>query len=197
MGHRVRVMGHGLRLLCFGTVGALLTLWVVAQTHAQARQAPTVSGDRFAGLEWTFVRVRYGSWAENLVQFRRTYWSDPWAIDGPAAEQNLSRRLQTVTAIQVNDPIVLPLDDEQLWEYPWLYFAEPGNLRFTEAEIPIMREFLLRGLASSPPVDPLTLRSPEEEDRDGTGGESRDVCPEGDAADVLSRTHRPDAAQKL
>ena len=77
MGHGVRVMGHGLRLLCFGTVGALLTLWVVAQTHAQARQAPSVSGDRFAGLEWTFVRVRYGSWAENLVQFRRTYWSDP------------------------------------------------------------------------------------------------------------------------
>ena len=145
MGNRVRVTGHGLRLLCFGTAGALVTLWVVAQTHAQPRQAPTVSGDRFAGLEWTFVRVRYGSWAENLVQFRRTYWSDPWAIDAPAAEQNLSRRLQAVTAIQVNDPIVLPLGDEQLWEYPWLYFVEPGNLRFTEAEIPIMREFLLRG----------------------------------------------------
>ena len=106
MGHRVRVTGHGLRLLCFGTVGALVTLCVVAQPHAQARQAPTVSGDRFAGLEWTFVRVRYGSWAENLVRFRRTYWSDPWAIDGPAAEQNLSRRLQTVSAIQANDPIV-------------------------------------------------------------------------------------------
>ena len=37
MGHSVRVMGHGLRLLCFGTVGALVTLCVVAQTHAQAR----------------------------------------------------------------------------------------------------------------------------------------------------------------
>lgn len=104
-----------------------------------------MSGDRFAGLEWTFVRVRYGSWAENLVRFRRTYWSDPWSMDAPAAEQNLSRRLQTVTAIQVNDPIVLHLGDEQLWGYPWLYFVEPGNLRFIEAEIPIIREFLLRG----------------------------------------------------
>ena len=50
MGNRVRVTGHGLRLLCFGTVGALVTLWVVAQTHAQARQAPTVSGDRLRRL---------------------------------------------------------------------------------------------------------------------------------------------------
>ena len=128
MGHRVRVMGHGLRLLCFGTVGALVSLCVVAQPHAQARQAPTVSGDRFAGLEWTFVRVRYGSWAENLVRFRRTYWSDPWSIDAPAAEQNLSRRLQTVTAIQVNDPIVLHLGAEQL---------EPeGRPRAFEARMP-------------------------------------------------------------
>ena len=41
------------------------------------------------------------------------------------------------------------------------------------------------------------LRPAEEEDRDGTGGESRDVRPEGDAADVLPHTYRPDAAQKL
>ena len=134
----------------FGAVGALAVLWLVAgwlagPAHALLSQAPVVSGDRFAGLEWTFVRIRYNSWAENLVQFRRTYWSDPWAIDAPAAEQNLSRRLQTVTAIEVNDPIALPLDDEQLWEYPWIYFVEPGNLRFREDEVSIMREFLLRG----------------------------------------------------
>ena len=134
----------------FGAVGALAVLWLVAgwlagPAHAQPSQAPVVSGDRFAGLEWTFVRIRYSSWAENLVQFRRTYWSDPWAIDAPAAEQNLSRRLRTVTAIHVNDPIVLPLDDAQLWEYPWIYFVEPGNLRLREDEVSIMREFLLRG----------------------------------------------------
>lgn len=152
-------MGCGLRggrrlvpsaVLWFGAVGALAVLWLVAgwlagPAHAQLSQAPAVSGERFAGLEWTFVRIRYNTWAENLVQFRRTYWSDPWAIDAPAAEQNLSRRLQTVTAIQVNDPIVLPLDDERLWEYPWIYFVEPGNLRFREDEASIMREFLLRG----------------------------------------------------
>ena len=37
------------------------------------------------------------------------------------------------------------LDDERLWQYPWIYFVEPGNLRLTDSEVPILREFLLRG----------------------------------------------------
>jgi len=97
------------------------------------------------GLEWTFARIQYSSWEEQLRAFRARYWSDPWAIDGPAAEQNLSRRLGRVTSIQVNDPVTLTLGDERLWEYPWIYFVEPGNLRLTPTEVEILREFLLRG----------------------------------------------------
>ena len=97
------------------------------------------------GLEWTFVRIRYSSWEEQLRAFRAQYWSDPWAIDGPAAEQNLSRRLGRVTSIRVKDPVVLTLNDERLWEYPWIYFVEPGNLRLKPDEVEILREFLLRG----------------------------------------------------
>ena len=97
------------------------------------------------GLEWTFVRIRYSSPDDKLGAFRAQYWSDPWVIDGPAAEQNLSRRLGRVTSIKVNDPVVLTLDDERLFEYPWIYFVEPGNLRFTPSEVEIMREFLTRG----------------------------------------------------
>jgi hypothetical protein len=98
---------------------------------------------RLAGLEWTFARIRYSSW--NTDAFRARYWSEPWAIDGPAAEQNLSRRIKSVTAIQVGDPVVLTLEDPALWTHPWIYFVEPGMLRLTEAEVPILREFLLRG----------------------------------------------------
>ena len=97
------------------------------------------------GLEWTFVRIRYSSWEEQLRAFRARYWSDPWAIDGPAAEQNLSRRLGRVTSIRVKDPVVLTLADERLWEYPWIYFVEPGNLRLKPEEVGVLREFLLRG----------------------------------------------------
>ena len=91
--------------------------------------------DQLDGLDWTFVRIQYSSWEDTLRIFRATYWVDPWAVDGPAAEQNLSRRLGRVTSIHVNDPITLRLEDDRLWEYPWIYFVEPGNLRLTSDEV--------------------------------------------------------------
>ncbi len=106
-------------------------------------QIPHTGDERFAGLEWTFVRIRYHYVTEG--RFRLEYWGEPWAIDAPAAEQNLSRRLRSVTAIKVNDPIVLALDDPELWLHPWIYFVEPGNLHLTDADVPILREYLLRG----------------------------------------------------
>ena len=40
---------------------------------------------------------------------------------------------------------MLTLDDPSLWNYPWIYIVEPGNLRMKETEVAILREFLLRG----------------------------------------------------
>jgi len=53
--------------------------------------------------------------------------------------------VKTATAIQVEDPIVLPLDDPRLFQYPWIYFVEPGNLKMLDSDVTILREFLLRG----------------------------------------------------
>jgi hypothetical protein len=101
------------------------------------------SDPRFAGMRWRFTRIQYDG--HNANAFRARYWSDSWAIDGPAAEQNLTRRLKAVTAIDVGEPIVQRLEDPELFNNPWVYFVEPGTLRFKESEVPILREFLLRG----------------------------------------------------
>jgi hypothetical protein len=120
---------------------SLVSGWAgVAPADAQLRTPPD---ERFAGLRWTFVRVRYST--GTLTPFYRAEWGQPWAIDAPAAEQNLSRRIKSVTAIEVGDPLVLTIEDPRLWEYPWIYIVEPGNLSLTDAEVPILREFLLRG----------------------------------------------------
>jgi hypothetical protein len=50
-----------------------------------------------------------------------------------------------VTAIDVEDPVQIQIESPQLWDNPWIYFVEPGTLRFKESELPIIREFLLRG----------------------------------------------------
>jgi Domain of unknown function (DUF4159) len=126
--------------------GLCVLLWagaglVVPPADAQNPLQPDA---RFAGLQWTFARIKYEAWT-----MPRGPWvsveDEPWFIDAPAAEQNLSRRLKTVTAIHVNDPVVITLEDPNLWSYPWIYIVEPGNLRLKDAEVPILREFLLRG----------------------------------------------------
>ena len=123
---------------------AVMSLWFAPPLISA--QVPSLSGDRFKGLQWTFVRIKYNSWEDEGGGVNRlAYWDEPWAIDAPAAEQNLSRRVKSVTAIEVGDPKVLTLDDEQLWQHPWIYMVEPSNIQFKDSEVPILREFLLRG----------------------------------------------------
>jgi hypothetical protein len=132
------------RALTLGGVllAAALLAWPEAVTPVEAQPQP---GAHLAGLQWTFVRIKYTAQFRPGSNYRFDYWGEPWAIDAPAAEQNLSRRLKTVTSIEVGDPLVLTLEDPQLWQHPWIYIVEPGNLRLQDAEVPILREFLLRG----------------------------------------------------
>lgn len=131
------------RWALFTSAAAALALLTAGSLTTLVAQMVQQSDPRFAGMRWRFTRVQYT--AHNAPAFRARYWSDSWAIDGPAAEQNLSRRLRAVTAIDVGEPIVLRLDDPELFNNPWIYFVEPGTLRLQEHEVPILREFLLRG----------------------------------------------------
>ena len=139
--------GRGVRrpaaLLLSSLLAGVLLLEPMRLADAIA-QVPSLQDARFAGLQWTFVRIRYSAFTVDN-RYRLDYWGEPWAIDAPAAEQNLSRRLRTATSIEVNDPIVLQLDDPKLWDHAWVYFVEPGNLRLRDDEVSILREFLLRG----------------------------------------------------
>ena len=121
-----------------------LTLVPALQPRVDA-QLPNAPDDRYAGLQWRFVRVKYHYVTEGTRFQQQEYYGEPWYIDAPAAEQNLSRRVKTATAIQVEDPIVLALDDPRLFTYPWIYFVEPGNLKMLDSDVATLREFLLRG----------------------------------------------------
>ena len=137
-----------LRLMPLGAAAAAVTcasIWLLAsRADAQAPPTPAAPDPRFAGLQWTFARVRYSAWTMP-ARLGFSMYDEPWYIDAPAADWNLSRRVRTATSIQVNDPVVITLEDPALFNYPWIYIVEGGNLRLKEAEVPILREFLLRG----------------------------------------------------
>ena len=107
-------------------------------------QLPDAPDDRHAGLQWRFVRIRYHYISEG-TRAQQDFYGEPWYIDAPAAEQNLSRRIKTATAIHVEDPIVVSLDDPRLFQYPWIYIVEPGFLKMLDSDVERLREFLLRG----------------------------------------------------
>jgi len=129
-----------------GVVIVLMLFFVlvpVLQPRLDA-QLPSTGDERYAGLQWRFVRIKYHYTTEG-TRIQDEFNGEPWLIDGPAAEQNLSRRIKTATAIDVQDPTVLTLDDPRLFTYPWIYFVEPGNLKLTDSDAKTLREFLLRG----------------------------------------------------
>src|SRR5258708_18760555 len=123
----------GLLALALGTLFPAL--------HAQL---PGASDSRYAGLQWRFVRIKYHYDAAALRASGNDIYGEPWGIDSPAAEQNLSRRVKTATAIQVEDPILMTLDDPKLFEHPWIYIVAPGSMKLTETEVVHFREILLR-----------------------------------------------------
>ena len=118
------------------------------ETCRTAREAPshstgTPNWTNAPGFEqdvFTFARIRYSRAAEGRSG------GGFWWTDFPDSDLNLSFRLQQVTSLKV-DPNgrVVDLTDKALFDYPWIYIVEPGRLRFTEAEVPILRKYLLNG----------------------------------------------------
>jgi hypothetical protein len=93
---------------------------------------------------FTFVRVVYSTHGRG-----RRGWGGGghrWTTDYPDADLNLSYRLQQMTAMKVS-PIgrTIKITEPELFRYPFIYIVEPGDLAFEDAEVEILRKYLLNG----------------------------------------------------
>ena len=85
---------------------------------------------------FTFVRVRYDSWRSR----------NKWATDYPDSDLNFSFRLQQLTSLKVHpDGKILNLTDKDLFNYPFIYMVEPGDLILNDDEVKALRRYLLNG----------------------------------------------------
>jgi hypothetical protein len=104
--------------------------------------------------EWTFARLMYPTTRFNIDwQSERKRGFDwrtghtNWTIDYPRSDRHLAtaiRRLTRIDAKSVEQPINLD-DDDDVFNYPWLYAVEVGHWELTDPQIEKFREFLLRG----------------------------------------------------
>lgn len=93
--------------------------------------------------EFNFVRVQFDTY------YGGGFGYGTWAIDFPDADINFLRGVSRLTNIKVmSEPIVLRFDDDQIFDYPFLYMLEVGQnggINLSPAEIENVREYLLRG----------------------------------------------------
>jgi len=104
--------------------------------------------------EWTFARLMYPTTPLKIdwqSEHKRGFdWHDGntnWTIDYPRSDRHLAlaiRRLTRIDAKSVEQPINLEEDDD-VFNYPWLYAVEVGHWELTDAQVAKFREFLARG----------------------------------------------------
>ena len=102
--------------------------------------------------EWTYARLMYPSSRVQIDWQFRPYldWREGgtnWSIDYPRSDRHLAaavRRLTRIDAKSVEQPINLD-DDDDVFNYPWLYAVEVGHWALTDSQVRKFREFLLRG----------------------------------------------------
>lgn len=90
--------------------------------------------------EFQFVRLHYNTGTENYGR------RDRWLTDWPEAEQHLLAGIHRLSRVDTaSESRLLPIMDEHLFDYPWLYAVEVGGWALSEEEATRLREYLLRG----------------------------------------------------
>lgn len=86
--------------------------------------------------EFTFTRLRYSGGIED--------WKF-WGTDFPAADKNLMESVRRITLIRTDAEVNAMDISEKIYRYPFVYLVEPAQVVFSEPEVEILREYLLRG----------------------------------------------------
>ncbi len=134
-------------------VAAVAVLWVSAPAQVQRglyrlwrdletnRQPPEAT-------EFVFARIRFNNYRSNMGASGIGFGGlEGWAHDYPDAEEHILQVASEVTSIDLRQEsyVIVDLDSPELFNYPFLYFSEVGEMQLTDKEIVNFREFFNRG----------------------------------------------------
>lgn len=145
---RIRASSSDLHFICLVTWVLLAVTAGLTPVSVHADERPDRKGtpdwDLPTGFEpdvFVFRRIKYRS-ARSYGPWR----FDKWAIDFPDAEINLAYRLQQLTSVRAHpDGAVVSLQDPSLFDSPFIYIVEPGDLLLEEEEVRRLKDYLLNG----------------------------------------------------
>jgi len=103
-------------------------------------------GFRFIRIKYTNTPSQWGGREGRGFRGFRGGRGEFWAHDYPTAEFNFQEAIERTTGLRVNeDPLILTLKDERIFEYPILYLCEPGHWLLDDEEAKNLRRYLNRG----------------------------------------------------
>src|SRR5262245_65882498 len=70
-----------------------------------------------------------------------------WSHNYPYSEENFNEFIGRTTKIDVEDNSyrLLEVSSEEIFQYPFAYISEPGEMEMTEDEVANLREYIDRG----------------------------------------------------
>jgi hypothetical protein len=93
--------------------------------------------------EFVFARVQFHTGYSG----RGFVGGDGWSHDYPTAEHHILNLAGRLTRIHLQEQsyVIVQLESDEIFQYPFLYFSEVGEMSLTPKEIENFREYLGRG----------------------------------------------------
>ena len=131
-------LGAGTRLVYTLGVKKLVPALLILLAVAPASTAD----DAEDTAEFVFARVRFNMTLDAIFEREA-----PWHHDYPYAEDLFLSLIREYSSVPTNREAyaIVDLDDDEIFEYPFLYFSEPGFMSLTSREEENLRAWFDRG----------------------------------------------------
>lgn len=120
-------------------VAALLILFLSALTFAQFRGGRRGGGRVQQNLDVSKTEFIFARW--------QVAAGNGWWHDYPEAEEHINEIMSEATGLNVDKAsyLIVPLESDEVFKYPFGYISEPGMMTLTDKEVKNFREFVERG----------------------------------------------------
>ncbi len=131
-------MARPLRMLCFALLLASSSLQLAnAQPFGSLGRGPVQNNP--PATELIIARLHFGT----NGNIRHSGWSHNY----PWSDREINSFLKRKTSIDVDEFSyrIVELGSDEVFDYPFAYVSEPGEMQLTEQEVHNLREYIIRG----------------------------------------------------
>jgi Domain of unknown function (DUF4159) len=127
---------HGRKIL---TGVLMIAVLGATSVYAQRFRSPVISQNQPPPTEFVAARLHFGT--NGLIGHYG------WSHNYPDSDQNLNEYIKRATRIDVEPGSyrIVELGSDEVFDYPFAYISEPGEMELTPQEAENLREFVGRG----------------------------------------------------